>query len=247
MAAISQQSSFQTVSLAAGRHDLPGREVCIMELASMLAGERFSDHPRSVCPVLAGIFRSYNDWLDDTRRPDLYGFASRAVGTRGDHALEVQRATMAIEWGRREYLRRSRGLFALRRKCRPPRPDDAPDEIGSYVVSALGRRIRDDAHQRVLVLFGELIELSASTATALDFDQSAELAIGIACEAVATPLAELTHEYMLPPLSDVQREPAPEPAPAPEPQPALVPPVLRTRRRARSPHPFAHFASSVAF
>jgi hypothetical protein len=33
-----------------GQHANPERGVCVMELASMLAGEPFTDHPRSVCP-----------------------------------------------------------------------------------------------------------------------------------------------------------------------------------------------------
>ena len=49
----------------------------------MLAGERFSDHPRSVCPVIAAFLRSYNDHVDDRRRQDLYDYAAQAVGIRG--------------------------------------------------------------------------------------------------------------------------------------------------------------------
>jgi len=34
-----------------------------MELASMLAGEPFSDHPDSVCPTIAGFLRAYNEFV----------------------------------------------------------------------------------------------------------------------------------------------------------------------------------------
>ena len=64
--------SHQTVRLSPGRHGRPEDGVCVMELASMLAGERFSDRPRSVCPVIAAFLRSYNDQVDDRRRQDLY-------------------------------------------------------------------------------------------------------------------------------------------------------------------------------
>jgi len=77
-------ASHQTVRLARGRHDSPSHGVCVMELASMLAGERFTDSPRSVCPVVAAFMRTYNDAVDDTRRQDLYGFAAQSVGTAGD-------------------------------------------------------------------------------------------------------------------------------------------------------------------
>ena len=41
-----------------------------MELASMLAGERFSDAPESVCPVVADFMRTYSDLVDDDGRAD---------------------------------------------------------------------------------------------------------------------------------------------------------------------------------
>jgi hypothetical protein len=62
-----------------------------MELASMLAGERFSDHPRSVCPVIAAFLRCYNDRVDDRRRQDLYQYAALAVGTRASRATRRAR------------------------------------------------------------------------------------------------------------------------------------------------------------
>ena len=52
-----------------------------MELASMLAGEPFSDHPASVCPVIGSLLREYNDSLDEQRRQDFYAYASKVVGS----------------------------------------------------------------------------------------------------------------------------------------------------------------------
>ena len=69
-----------------------------MELASMLAGERFSDRPRSVCPVIAAFLRTYNDRVDDELRQDLYGFAAEAVGTRGDRATRRARAKLCLQF-----------------------------------------------------------------------------------------------------------------------------------------------------
>ena len=71
----------QTVELTRGRHSSPEHGVCVMELASMLAGEPFSDHPRSVSPTIAAVLRGYNDMLDDDRRRDLYAYAAEVVGT----------------------------------------------------------------------------------------------------------------------------------------------------------------------
>ena len=50
-------ASHQTVRLGRGKHASPTDGVCVMELSSMLAGERFSDRPRSVCPVIASLLR----------------------------------------------------------------------------------------------------------------------------------------------------------------------------------------------
>jgi hypothetical protein len=60
--------SHQTIRLTAGMHAGPDDGMCVMELASVLAGERFGDRPRAVCPVIAAFLRRYNDSVDDVRR-----------------------------------------------------------------------------------------------------------------------------------------------------------------------------------
>jgi hypothetical protein len=50
--------SHQTVKLSRGRHVSPASGMCVMELASVLAGERFSDHPQAVCPVIGALMRA---------------------------------------------------------------------------------------------------------------------------------------------------------------------------------------------
>lgn len=92
--------SHQTIILGAGRHHGPDHGACAMELASMLAGEPFSDRPASVCPVIGGFLRSYNDHIGHTRRQDLYRYAARVVGTRADAATESKRAEMCLRWAR---------------------------------------------------------------------------------------------------------------------------------------------------
>ncbi|HEY1276172.1 MAG TPA: hypothetical protein VGF25_14755 [Thermoleophilaceae bacterium] len=86
--------SHQNARLSRGRHTRPEQGVCVMELASMLAGERFSDHPRSVCPLIGAFLRAYNDLLDDDRRQDLYAYAAEAVATKGDRATRRARAEL---------------------------------------------------------------------------------------------------------------------------------------------------------
>src|SRR5689334_2748249 len=83
--------SHQSVRLTAGRHTGPDHGACVMELASMLAGERFSDRPDSVSPALAAVLRGYNDGLDDERRQSLKRLAAASVGTRADRRTERRR------------------------------------------------------------------------------------------------------------------------------------------------------------
>jgi hypothetical protein len=83
--------SHQTVRLERGKHSSPAGGACVMELASMLAGEPFSDQPRCACPVVAALLRRVNDTLDDERRQTLYRFASCAVGTRASDGVRTRR------------------------------------------------------------------------------------------------------------------------------------------------------------
>ena len=71
--------SYQTIKLSKGKHASPEDGACVMELASMLAGEPFTDHPASACPVIGSFLRSYNDSIDETRRQSLYEFATKTA------------------------------------------------------------------------------------------------------------------------------------------------------------------------
>jgi hypothetical protein len=90
--------SHQTIRLQRGAHRSQEEGACVVELASILAGENFSDRPRAVSPVLTRFLRVYNDWLDDDRRQDLYAYAARIVGTRGPRRVERRRAAICRDW-----------------------------------------------------------------------------------------------------------------------------------------------------
>lgn len=162
LAAPGRAISHQNVRLGPGRHPRPGTVVCALELASMLAGERFGDRPPSVCPVIGAIVRAYNDNVDDRRRQDLYRFAADVVGTRRDYRVQRRRAEAAIEWALARYGARGGTLLA------PPDPEGPRDEIGYYVVGALnGHALRrggwsDDEHGTMIALLDELIEIDAA-------------------------------------------------------------------------------------
>jgi hypothetical protein len=55
-----------------------------MELASYLAGERWSDHPACTHPLLAGLARLVNDYTSDEARPKLAGLIPSVIGLNSD-------------------------------------------------------------------------------------------------------------------------------------------------------------------
>src|SRR3954467_4317350 len=92
--------SHQTIRLDRGKHAAPDDGACVMELASLLSGESFSDRPRTACPVVAGFLRGYNDLVDDDRRQELYGYASAVVGSSGDRMVRWRRRRLLRRWAR---------------------------------------------------------------------------------------------------------------------------------------------------
>jgi hypothetical protein len=79
-------ASHQNVKLAKGKHTGPEQGVCVMELASMLAGEPFSDRPRAVCPTVAAYLRAVNDLVSDKDRRLLLPYAAATVGSAGNRS-----------------------------------------------------------------------------------------------------------------------------------------------------------------
>jgi hypothetical protein len=153
--------SHQTVRLSRGKHSSPREGACVMELASMLAGEQFSDRPASVCPVIGGFLRSYNDALDDEHRQDLYEYAARIVGTRGGSELERARQERCLAWAQqmleRAPSRRVLRWLGLRRGVVERR------RIGSEAAGTLAarsiRRHTEATHALALALADELIAI----------------------------------------------------------------------------------------
>src|SRR5690348_8740680 len=70
--------------LSWGKHRSPRRGACFMELASYLAGERWSDHPACTHPLLAALARDVNDYTSDAARGRLAGLIPSVIGLTGD-------------------------------------------------------------------------------------------------------------------------------------------------------------------
>jgi hypothetical protein len=87
--------------LARGKHRNPRKGACFMEFASLLAGERFSDHPVCTHPLLAAVARHVNDYTSDAGRPRLAGLIPSVIGLTGDDLhidarIALRSATMAL-------------------------------------------------------------------------------------------------------------------------------------------------------
>jgi hypothetical protein len=91
-----------TLRLAHGGHDSPRDGVCVVELASILAGERFSDRPDCVDRVIGGYLRSLNDRVSHAERQRLLPYAEWAVGSCGDRkATRLRRDLCMLRAGGR--------------------------------------------------------------------------------------------------------------------------------------------------
>ncbi|HMG28878.1 MAG TPA: hypothetical protein VK585_02010 [Jiangellaceae bacterium] len=87
--------------LSRGKHRSPRKGACFMELASYLAGERWSDHPDCTHPLLAGVARLVNDYTSDDGRPRLAGLIPSVIGLTSDDPhvdalIALRSATLAL-------------------------------------------------------------------------------------------------------------------------------------------------------
>ena len=87
--------------LSRGKHRSPRKGACFMEFASLLAGERWSDHPACTHPLLAAVARHVNDHTSDSARQRLAELIPSVIGLTGDDLhidarIALRSATMAL-------------------------------------------------------------------------------------------------------------------------------------------------------
>jgi hypothetical protein len=87
--------------LSPGKHRNPRTGACFMELTSLLAGERWSDHPACTHPLLAAVARHVNDHTSDAGRQRLTDLIPSVIGLTGedphiDARIALRSATMAL-------------------------------------------------------------------------------------------------------------------------------------------------------
>jgi hypothetical protein len=88
----------ESLRLEPGSHASPEQGVCIVELASILAKEKFSDEPDCVCDVIGAFLRSWNDRASYVDRQRLRPYGARIVGTRSGRAITHGRRDLCLVW-----------------------------------------------------------------------------------------------------------------------------------------------------
>jgi len=101
MSKAQSQSPEMLPLLSRGKHRNPRKGACFMELASYLAGERWSDHPACTHPLLAAVARLVNDYTSDKGRPRLAELIPSVIGLTSDDPhvdarIALQAARMAL-------------------------------------------------------------------------------------------------------------------------------------------------------
>lgn len=97
--------------LSRGKHRRPAKGACVMEYASYLAGEKWSDHPACTHPLLAELARQVNDFISDEARqtfaelvPDLIGLTGSDLRFDVSIALRVARAALPVVAEPRQHM-----------------------------------------------------------------------------------------------------------------------------------------------
>jgi hypothetical protein len=95
-----------------GRHGSAQEGACVMELASMLAGERFTDRPECADPVIAAYLRALNDRLPHRVRQRLVPYAASVVGTRSSSQVSRRCRDLCLEFASGSTARPRLRLFS---------------------------------------------------------------------------------------------------------------------------------------
>jgi len=89
-----------------------------VELASIVAGEKFTDRPKCVCPVIGSFLRCWNDHAGYADRQRLAPYASTVVGTGGYRRISRIRRDACLRYAGANLDRRLLGRVVSRLKMR---------------------------------------------------------------------------------------------------------------------------------
>jgi hypothetical protein len=155
------------VRLTAGGHTSPREGVCVVELASLIAQEEFSDRPDCVCPVIASFLRGWNDRAPYAERQRLAPYAERIVGSRRGPEVTRERRDICLRWtgadvsrgGVRHLFRRARTWARIAILCGPGaglRPSEGAGDYAARVAMARGEEERAYELLDTLLAAGEV-------------------------------------------------------------------------------------------
>jgi hypothetical protein len=154
------------VRLTAGGHSSPREGVCVVELASLIAQEEFSDRPDCVCPVIASFLRGWNDRAPYAERQRLAPYAERIVGSRRGAEVTRERRDICLRWtgadvgrgGFSRLLTRVRTWARIAVLCGPRaalRPSEGAGDYAARVAMARGEEERAFELLEALLAAGE--------------------------------------------------------------------------------------------
>lgn len=201
--------------LSAGRHRSPRKGACFMEMASFLAGERWSDHPKCTHPVLATMARCVNDCLSDETRQALAVMIPEVVGLNPDDprtpatlVLSAASAALPVAPAERQNVM-ALAIFAAERNLAEleGRPSDSlrPSSVVALSTAPLAERwAREFASRSGLPHPRRFSAPAASSVVALAVD-------GIARACIDDPEARLIR-LLRQGIDDTRRLMTPEPA-----------------------------------
>jgi hypothetical protein len=97
--------------LSRGKHRRPRNGACVMEYASYLAGEKWSDHPECTHPLLGELARQVNDFISDDARQALVELVPDMIALTGDDlridtciALRAARTALPVAAAERQRM-----------------------------------------------------------------------------------------------------------------------------------------------
>jgi hypothetical protein len=174
-----------TLQLDKGCHGSPDQGLCLLEAAAFVAGEKHTDNPACVSPVLGAFGRSINDQLDNDQRQQLKPLIVQLPGTTGD-GLDEARGYLALDWLVRTYVPtwlELAGLNAQAVELRAMRRIADPvtaDAVGPVVRSAWqGSAAAQYGRAAARWAAGDAVEAATRAAV-----EAAQYAVGAAGDAV---------------------------------------------------------------
>jgi hypothetical protein len=144
--------------LAAGTHLVPEDGVCLMEYVSVLAGERFTDHPRCTEPTLAFLARLVNDTISDGGRSVLAPLAAELTVLGRVDAIGSARLVVAVVHGARTAGSSARLGRAQRRAERRLLRATGPGPLGSLARTLSPVHMRGAGRHRLTTAVSAVAE-----------------------------------------------------------------------------------------